>query len=663
MSNFHPFAVAFAKHFDELSKHELFRVAVEGQDVWDAYLAAFPEGTNPIYRVRTEHDGSYDRNVLRRIGNVVAVIDGKIVSIWDIKNLPSPYDVVAADLSELVKQNIINGLFRIKETKLGYVSTTERLEDGSIKTWEHFHVNIARRHHTREVDTVLGEKRTTVEMFQRAASELQISAIDSVLELIAENALYRGTEFKNALLGFKDLVTGYNNADRKDVFLWSVAANSPHARFKNTAIGTLVSDLSEGYELEDAVKSFESKVAPTNYKRPTALITQGMVKSAMQTINDLGLESALERRYAKLSDVSVNNVLWVNGSAAAQMKGGVEDLLMGSVVAKPPKEGSIEEITLDAFMRDVLPKAGNMEVLFKNSLQKNLVSITAPIHEDVAQLFKWDNNFGWSYNGDITDSIRERVKTAGGNINADLRVSLAWFNGDDLDLHSMSPYGHIYFGSKQGVLDVDMNAGGRTNSKDPVENQSWMRPRDGKYQIAVDQFSKRDTRDLGFQLEIECGGQLHQLSFEHSVTARQMGVVEFQITKGQLSDLKVLDPRVKHQGISQQVWGVNTETFVKVNTLMLSPNHWDDNIVGNKHWFFILEGCANPEGTRGIYNEFLRGNLEQHRKVFEVLGSKTRCSPSSEQLSGLGFSSTRGDEVTIRVTGTKINKTYKVKFA
>ena len=126
-------------------------------------------------------------------------------------------------------------------------------------------------------------------------------------------------------------------------------------------------------------------------------------------------------------------------------------LMSFMLVAAPVKDGAIEEISLEQFMRDVLPKAGNLEILFKNNLQKNLVSITAPIHDDVAQLFKWDNNFGWSYNGEITDSIRERVKTAGGNINADLRVSLAWFNGDDLDLHSMSPYGHIYFGSKQGL--------------------------------------------------------------------------------------------------------------------------------------------------------------------------------------------------------------------
>lgn len=668
MTNFQPFAVAIKKHFDQMSMHELFRVELEGQDVWNAYLEAFPPGTNEIYHTRREHDGSYDRNVIRRIGNVVAVINGQVVSIWDAPGVSFPYDVVSDRMSEIVKASKIAGLFRINEQKLGYVSTTERLEDGQIKTWNHFHVDVGSKHFTREVDSMLGNINTTVEMFLRAEGELKVTAIDDVLGLIEENSLYRGAEFKASLTSFRDLLRGYDDAKRKDIYLWTVVAASQYARFKNTAIGTLVSDLSEGHELEDAVKSFESKVAPTNYKRPTALITQGMIKSAMTTINELNLESALDRRYAKLSDVSVNNVLWVNGSAAAQMKGGIEDLLKGSVVAKAPKNDSIEEITLDVFMRDVLPKAGNMEVLFQNSLQKNLVSITAPVHVDVVPLFKWNNNFGWSYNGDITDSIREKVKNAGGNVDADLRVSLAWFNGDDLDLHSEGPDGHIYFGNPAAnryhsvrILDVDMNAGGRTNDRDPVENQSWLKPKDGEYKVYVHQYNKRDTRDPGFQVDVVCDNQRHSLFYDRSVSDN-VEVVTFTMNGGQLSNFKVINKNLKHQGISQAVWGLNTETFVKVSTLMLSPNHWDDNVTGNKHWFFILEGCANPDGTRGIYNEFLRGNLEKHRKVFEVLGSKTRCSPSSEQLSGLGFSSTRGDEVTIRVTGTKINKTYKVKF-
>ena len=108
--------------------------------------------------------------------------------------------------------------------------------------------------------------------------------------------------------------------------------------------------------------------------------------------------------------------------------------------------------------------------------------------------------------------------------------------------------------------------------------------------------------------------------------------------------------------------GLTELTHEAINTVMYSPNHWDGQAVGNKHWFFVLDGCRNDEPTRGIYNEYLKSELDKHRKVFEVLGSKTMCPPTEEQLSGLGFSSTRGDSVIVQVTTAKQQSTYNIQF-
>ena len=79
---------------------------------------------------------------------------------------------------------------------------------------------------------------------------------------------------------------------------------------------------------------------------------------------------------------------------------------------------------------------------------------------------KWDNNFSWSYSGEVTDSIKERVKAAGGNVTGDLCCRLAWDYTDDLDLFIVEPDGgKIYFGNRGtpsrngGKLDVDANGG------------------------------------------------------------------------------------------------------------------------------------------------------------------------------------------------------------
>lgn len=74
--------------------------------------------------------------------------------------------------------------------------------------------------------------------------------------------------------------------------------------------------------------------------------------------------------------------------------------------------------------------------------------------------------------------------------------------------------------------------------------------------------------------------------------------------------------------------------------VMFSPNYWDEQKeIGNKHYFFILEGCKNQTQPRGFFNEFLNEKLMKQKRVFEALGSRMRVEPSDNQLSGLGFSS------------------------
>ena len=668
MSNFKAFAATVAKQWDRMSANELFRTDVGGDELAQLYLDSFPEGANPIFRVRTEHDGSYDKNVIRRIGNVVSIKNGELTSVWDIQGLEFPYDVVAKALSTRVKAAAVNSLFRINERKLGYIETLEMLEDGTTLTWNHFHVAIADRHYDRSVGETIGAFNTTIAVFKRGLDEITPVALETALDLIDSNSVYRGAEFRKGVAEFQKIKLAYDQMSEreKNTYLWN-NASFPQARIRNSAVGTFLTDLSEGkMSIEAAVEAFGRKTDPTNYKRPTSIITKGMVDQAMKTIRELDLEPALERRHAKLSDVNVNDVIWTSGAARQVMKGGVAGLLEAEVTQRPSKDKP-EDISAADFFSKVVPQASTMEVFVKNSMQKNLMSITAPVHEDVNPLFKWDNNFGWTYNGNITDAIKERVKAAGGRVDADIRVSLAWYNFDDLDLHALCPYGHVYFGNKTGgtnrnILDVDMNAGGGT-TRTPVENLAFNNPKDGPYTIEVNQFSLREKSGEGFTLELEFDGEVHSFSFDAGVPNRStIQAIRFHVKNGKVEKFEVLDSRLKHSGRSQEIWGLQTETFVPVTTVMNSPNHWGDNETGNKHWFFLLEGCFNDAPARGIYNEFLRGDLTTHGKVFEVLGSKTMVAPTSEQLSGVGFSETQPQVVTVRVTGQKLSKTYNVQF-
>lgn len=285
MSNFTPFAQAVHARLTELSKQELF-TTIPGDTLWETYLASFPPGTDPIYKTHTEHTCTCCKQFIRGMGTVVAIQDGKLTSIWDIKGLETPYKEVASAMHALVISHPITDLYRPAEPAYGAESTKKLMEDGSVHRFNHFYGKVAKKHISPTPDKAKGDYRTTVQVFNRGLEELKSDAINQVLALIEDNLLYRGAEHKQAVLAFRTMKETYLtlSESERNIFLWQFASY-PAARFRNTVIGTLVQDLSEGVELDRAVASFESKVAPTNYKRTTALITPSMIKSA-----NLGLQ-------------------------------------------------------------------------------------------------------------------------------------------------------------------------------------------------------------------------------------------------------------------------------------------------------------------------------------------------------------------------------------
>lgn len=250
-------------------------------------------------------------------------------------------------------------------------------------------------------------------------------------------------------------------------------------------------------------------------------------------------------------------------------------------------------------------------------------------------------------------------------MNGYLRCSLAWYNGDDLDIHIIQPWGsEINYscrtGASGGVLDVDMNAGG-IHSRKPVENVIWEdEPRmEGMYTVYVHNFCKRDYHDVGFTVEIECNGEVREYTYTTDLRGRdRVTVARFEYSKAKGI---VIHDVLPSNSSDKETWNLSTNKFHKVSLLTLSPNYWNGAEVGNKHYFFILDGCKNPSPVRGFFNEYLRSELSQDRKTFEMLANKMKAPYSDNQLSGLGFSSTIRNSVICKVTGS-FTRTIKVNF-
>lgn len=668
MSTFLQFKKAIQAQFDAMAKHSLFSVDVSKEELWETYLGSFPAGTDPMYLERTEHDCNCCKQFIRDLGKVVTVKGNLLVTIWDIK-IPGFYQEVADDMATLVKSKAIANAFLHDSPKVGTDYNYQTLGGGKDIKWEHFFCKVPKKYVLTRSDiaTSLGRKRSNKEVLKRSLDEISLSSAEIVLELIAQNSIYRGAEHKATVKSYVKHKKAYDKipANNQDSYCWVLSSELGIAsKIRNTVIGTLLSDISDGVELDRAVKAFEDKVAPANYKRPKTLITQSMIKKAQEKLTDLGLLDAMSRRYAVAEDLTINNVLFADRSVKPSMN--IFEELSNTLPQISKQFSKVEEVSITKFLRDILPKAESLELLVENTHMNNLVSLIAPVHADAGNMLKWDNNFSWAYAGEVTDSIKERVKRAGGSVDGVLRCSLSWFNKDDLDIHLIEPNGNqIYFGDKMsktsGKLDVDMNAYG-SHSRNAVENITYSNKSkmlEGSYKLVVHNFSLRETIDVGFDVEIEYDGEIHTFHYPKPVKRNEKVVVaEFNFSKKTGITIKESIPSTQ---ATKEVWGINTNTFQKVTMVMNSPNHWDGEETGNKHWFFMLADCKNAEKARGFFNEFLRNDLTEHRKVFEVLGAKMKTELSDDQLSGLGFSSTQNNSVTCRVSGKTV-RTIKIKF-
>lgn len=321
----------------------LFEVDLDKEELWNLYLDSFPEGTNEIYRERREYDCSACRHFIKSFGNVVTIKNGVITSIWDVEDPGSTtFYQVSRALSSFVKSHPITDRFVSHYAMIGCESNNELSENGNVHTWSHMYAKLPINHVTtsnRSVGDLKGEFRDIRNVFFRSLSEISMDAIDTVLELIKTDSLYRGREYFDQLRRLKDYKLEFDQLSLVDQrnYAWS---NTKEAgifvgKIRNHSIGVLLQDITNDVDLDTAVSRYEQIVAPTNYKRPKAIYTKRMIEDAQKQITELGLNESLKRRYATLDDITVNNVLFANRDAVSHMTSSVFDDMKEDLPVNP----------------------------------------------------------------------------------------------------------------------------------------------------------------------------------------------------------------------------------------------------------------------------------------------------------------------------------------
>lgn len=703
MDGFMEFKKALQEHFNEMQRgtEKLFEVAVDKDELWNTYLNSFPAGTNPIFRERTEHDCSCCRHFIKSVGAAVVIKDGKVHTIWELDLGDSMYQPVCDALDAFVKTHAVSDIYLSKFKKIG---TDHNFEDinGKAHRWDHFFLELPDKfvnHTSASNEEIKGKFRDTRNVFKRSLDEITMDAVDTVLELISSNTLYKGEEWKGVLTEFKKYKKEYDkltSSEDKALYTWekSITAGTAIGRIRNHSIGTLLVNISEDMDLDTAVKKYEQIVAPANYKRPKAIFTKKMLEDAKKTITELGYMDSLQRRFATLNDISVNNVLFSNKDAARKMAD-ADDIfgqMEKDVAVNPKKFSKVEEISAQDFISKVLPTAKEIEAFVENKHEKNFVSMIAPVHKDAKTMFKWNNGLSWAYSGNITDSeITEKVRAAGGRTDGVLRFSHSWNydgmrNASLMDLHVFMPGSnqkivmvdgkeiHDNYGNNErvgwnhrthrvsgGVQDVDFTAPA-TAGYIPVENTTFPsidRLKEGVYTFKIHNWHYRYPTNGGFKAEIAFAGNVYRFIHRESLQNKEwVTLAKLELKDGEFRILEMAE----NDTSPIEKWNIKTNQFVPVSVISYSPNYFDEQEgIGHRHLFFFLKDCVNTEEPNGYYNEFLKNELDKHKRVFEALGAKCHVQDTDDQLSGIGFSMTKRAELVVKVKGAT-ERIMKIKF-
>jgi hypothetical protein len=689
---------------------KLFRVKLTGQEIWDLYLKSFDN--DPMFRdpESSTHNCNHCKNFIRRYGNIVSISeDFKIVTLFDVQ-ADEEFVSVAAALSKAVKSSKVaevffetfdelnklpyescnkkNALFQLGVDKNTKRYTKEEAEKfGVVKAnqlveFHHLHLSL----HKDFVDTtgnsvesIMGKYRDDKNVFERAMETISLDTLHLVRDLINQGSLLDGQTHLYKVEQMIPLKKEYDELSKaqRSNWCWIKSYKFQLAKFRNELIGVLCTELSEGKEINEACQAWNKRVDPINYMKTTAPITKKQIAEAKEFVEQNGYTESFDRRFATIEDIKASEILHINSG-----KGGLEEVsIFDSVKAtsstrhKRNEFDGIEEVSIEKFMETILPTCSSVEVLLRSAHESNLASLTTANNPDSKNIFKWSNNYSWTFNGDLAgkSQIKDAVKSRGGNVEGVMRISLSFPDTtDDYDLHLIEPnrnqisYSNLRVKhSSSGMLDLDAQGrDGNQPAEKRVENIIYTdkasMPK-GAYQVYVNNYSERGLH-TAFMLEIEIDNEITVLKLKPKKSINKINAckIEFDGNNFELTPCEGMEV-TDSKSISKEIYGLETNQFHKVNLVCLSPNHWGDNNVGNKHYFFMLDKCKSPVSIRSFHNENLMPELAAHRKVMEVLASSNSITSTDKQLSGLGFNATVREELIVRLTGTH-KRTLKIKF-
>lgn len=348
---------------------------------WELFLSLLPEGE------RQHHNCRHCQFFFDRYAGLVTSTGGILESaIWNLNDTLQIYKPFVRAVGELLKTSTIDSVFYHDEPYIGHPVTEDRWGK-----WHHFglptpaHLRATR---TETAHQLSAKKAEDYKTMCHALSVYKINDLRRAKELLLTDALYRQEKIAGPFGFLMDLAeVRYSTKGRQRINVtYELIATAPDGFLhpRSSMVGTLLDDLEGGKTVDQAFAAFARKMAPTAYQRPQAMPAAGAVKAAETKLEALGAARSLERRFARLAEVTT---LWKPKPMQAKAAGGV----FGHLMDKAPETlevGTIRNITFEKLRSTVLPNA--VEISVYTPAKGNYTGVMTAVHYDAPPILRWD---------------------------------------------------------------------------------------------------------------------------------------------------------------------------------------------------------------------------------------------------------------------------------
>lgn len=376
--------IHFASCIEDSRNAQLFTTDASKRNVFDnLFLANLPADQ------RQHHNCSACRKFVEKFGSLVIISpSGKLIPVIWPPDAPEMYQDAYRAIWNAISHARVTGVFLDEASVWGTPSNADK----HGHTWEHFAVTPPPAYVYRGAGQKMAAIRENYATVQRALAEVKPEVLDQALRVFEGGHVDRAEHFIGPVRWLRELHDRPKGRPGENL-LWRAVASAPegYCHPRASVVWPLLESIIDGKSFEFIKRQFDDMVSPLRYQRPTEAPSAGTIKQAEEAFAALGLQTALERRFARMEDIQ--SFVWRPSAPAhpEEQHGGVFSHIKPKDAAPKVQPLNLPPVSMSwrKFKEEVLPNAERIEVQAPQGLAP-FHAFTAAVHADAGRLLKWD---------------------------------------------------------------------------------------------------------------------------------------------------------------------------------------------------------------------------------------------------------------------------------